>query len=280
MVREDVGQFYNDYPFPGKVNSYGSWQELAPRLLNTLKLPIEELSGARVLDAGCGTGEYARSFSHHGARVTAIDYSPNALNTARKLDAQLGISNIEYRREDLLDLPNLGIFDFIFSLGVLHHTANPFQGFQNLCKCLCPGGYLLVGLYSSISRIHILMMRRFLRITSLGNQERAINIAHNWLRPILPYFIGKENAGDRTRVADLLVHPHEKPVSLHTTLSWFQKENLAICGCNPSCSIDDYPSLKRLFGQHKSNLVFILMQLYWLMWNADYYQVGGRSPNP
>ena len=44
-----------------------------------------DVSGKRVLDAGCGEGHVARLFASHGAEVVAVDISPRLLNHARTL---------------------------------------------------------------------------------------------------------------------------------------------------------------------------------------------------
>ena len=253
------------------------WTELAPGLLATLGLPLEAVRGARVLDAGCGTGEFARSFARLGAHVTAVDFSKGPLNVARAIDRDVGISGVEYLQLDLLDLPDIGSFDYIFSLGILHHTADPARGFRALAARLRPRGYLTVGLYSSVSRAHILALRRFLRIISRDDQERAINIAQRWFRLFLSLFVGQANADDRARVADLLANVHELPISLHHALDWFARAALDVVACSPSCSLADYPILARLVRRPTSRLAYFLILLQWLLWNADYCVIAGRA---
>ena len=119
-------------------------------------------------------------------------------------------------------------------------------------------------------------LRRLLMILSLGNRERAIKIAMNLFRPILHLFIGKENVKDRARVADLLVHPNEKPVSLYTALQWFEEGNIELLGSSPSCRVSDYPVVNRLFGGRSSRLANLFIQLRWMRFNADYYVIAGQ----
>jgi SAM-dependent methyltransferase len=45
------------------------------------------------------------------------------------------------------------VFDYVFSNGVLHHTANAFGGFQDLCRVLRPGGFIVIGLYNTYGRL-------------------------------------------------------------------------------------------------------------------------------
>jgi SAM-dependent methyltransferase len=273
-----VTDFYDSYPFPGRLGSYGAWESLAPTLLQHVQVPDRFLLGAKVLDAGCGTGEYSRSLANAGAHVTAIDISANAIQVARDLDRNLNVTGIEYKQQDILAFRPHGSFDLVVSLGVLHHTTDPEAGFFNLASAVRADGYLVIGLYSSISRIHILALRQALRVLSLGNRERALNIAMKWLRPLLPFFVGSQAAHDRARVADLLVHPHERPVGLDKALLWCQRAGLVAVAGSPSFEPRDY-FVTRKFFRSPNRIASLLIQFRWLLWNADYYVISARRPS-
>lgn len=77
------------------------------------------LSGARVLDAGCGTGVLAMDLARRGAEVVAIDLSPTLVEHAQQLAQQQGLS-IDFRSGDMLD-PALGSFDYLIAMDSLIH---------------------------------------------------------------------------------------------------------------------------------------------------------------
>jgi magnesium-protoporphyrin O-methyltransferase len=83
----------------------------------------DNLAGARILDAGCGTGALAVEAARRGAHVVAIDLSPKlvALAAERK---PIGLSgSIEFRTGDMLD-PALGTFDHVVAMdSLIHYTA-------------------------------------------------------------------------------------------------------------------------------------------------------------
>ena len=80
-----------------------------------------DLSGKRLLDAGCGTGALAVEAARRGARVVAIDLSPTLIALAReRLPADLRAGSIEFRAGDLLD-PALGRFDHVVAMDSLIH---------------------------------------------------------------------------------------------------------------------------------------------------------------
>jgi magnesium-protoporphyrin O-methyltransferase len=80
-----------------------------------------DLTGARVLDAGCGTGALAVEAARRGAHVVAIDVSPTLVGLARaRLPADLGPGRVEWLVGDMLD-PGLGRFDHVVAMDSLIH---------------------------------------------------------------------------------------------------------------------------------------------------------------
>jgi magnesium-protoporphyrin O-methyltransferase len=79
------------------------------------------MNGARLLDAGCGTGALSIEAARRGARVVAIDLSPTLVSVAReRIPADLDSSVIEFKAGDMLD-PKLGRFDFVVAMDSLIH---------------------------------------------------------------------------------------------------------------------------------------------------------------
>lgn len=83
------------------------------------------LSGARVLDAGCGTGAAAVELARRGASVVAIDLSATLVQVARQRAAHSTLrGSIDFRSGDMLD-PTLGAFDFAVAMDSLIHYEVP-----------------------------------------------------------------------------------------------------------------------------------------------------------
>lgn len=82
-----------------------------------------DLRGARLLDAGCGTGALAVEAARRGARVVAIDLSPKLVALAReRTPRDLGPGSVDFRVGDMLD-PRLGRFDHVVAMDSLIHYA-------------------------------------------------------------------------------------------------------------------------------------------------------------
>jgi SAM-dependent methyltransferase len=108
-------------------------------------LDLGALSLAVVLDAGCGMGRHARFMAAHAQRVLAVDFS-RAIDQAARNTANAG--NVDCVQADLLALPfSNETFDFVYSLGVLHHLTETEQALRQLIAKLKPGGRLRVYLY-------------------------------------------------------------------------------------------------------------------------------------
>lgn len=130
-----------------------------------------------LLVAGCGTGSHpvqtARRFPR--AKILALDLSVASLAYAKRVTAELGITNIEYAQADILQLKNLDRqFDVIESIGVLHHLRDPLEGWRILTALLRPGGYFKVGLYSARARQEITAAREFIRQRGYGSGVEGI----------------------------------------------------------------------------------------------------------
>jgi magnesium-protoporphyrin O-methyltransferase len=80
----------------------------------------EDLSGKRILDAGCGTGAFAVEAARRGAQVVAIDLSPTLVNLARERIAQDVAHLVEFHSGDMLD-PALGHFDHVVAMDSIIH---------------------------------------------------------------------------------------------------------------------------------------------------------------
>jgi len=80
-----------------------------------------DLTGRRLLDAGCGTGGLAVEAARRGAQVTAIDISPTLIDLAReRAPRDVGPGSVVFRVGDMLD-PGPGRFDHVVCMDSLIH---------------------------------------------------------------------------------------------------------------------------------------------------------------
>jgi SAM-dependent methyltransferase len=102
-------------------------------------------TGKVVLDAGCGMGKFLYYAAQWGAAdVIGVDLS-NSVELASRWTRKM--PNAHVIQGDLYRLPLREGFDFIYSIGVLHHLPDPEAGFRKLSKVLNRGGTLLAWVY-------------------------------------------------------------------------------------------------------------------------------------
>lgn len=113
----------------------------------------EQLAGKLVLDVGCGMGRFADVASRWGAEVVGVDLSYAIESAQKNIGAR---DNVHLAQADVFHLPfREQTFDFIFSIGVLHHTPDCRRAVRSLIPFIKKGGKLAVWLYPKY-RLHSL----------------------------------------------------------------------------------------------------------------------------
>lgn len=101
--------------------------------------------GKAVLEGGCGKGRHSALASEFGARdVVSIDLG-DAVDAAYANTRHL--PNVHVVQADLKRPPVRRVFDYAFSIGVLHHLPVPEEGFRALVSRLVPGGHVSAWVY-------------------------------------------------------------------------------------------------------------------------------------
>jgi ubiquinone/menaquinone biosynthesis C-methylase UbiE len=142
----------------------------------SLERAIDELvcfsdwEGRDVLEAGCGIGTDGVRFARAGARYTGLDFSPAALDLARR---RFAFEQVDCRliEGSVSELPfPADSFDLVYSHGVLHHVPDTEKAIDEIHRVLRPGGTAIVMVYHRRSlnyRVNIMLVRRLLAATLL-----------------------------------------------------------------------------------------------------------------
>ena len=96
----------------------------------------DDLSGRRILDAGCGTGAFAVEAAARGADVVAIDLSETLIAHAREAAGTMALKGrASFRSGDMLDA-GLGRFDHVVAMDSLIHyePADAVAALARLCE--------------------------------------------------------------------------------------------------------------------------------------------------
>ena len=99
------------------------------------------LSGAHVLDVGCGGGLLAESLARAGAKVTAIDLAPGMIEVAR-LHAMEQKLDIDYREiaAEAVAAAEPGGFDVVTCMEMLEHVPQPASIVNACAELVAPKG--------------------------------------------------------------------------------------------------------------------------------------------
>ena len=116
---------------------------LAEWYINALEL-LPTIKGRRVLEVGCGLGQFATYLALQGAVVTAIDFSAEAIRIARARTAQQN-AGVSYYVADAERLPfGDSNFDVVVSCECLEHVPNPQNMLSECARVLQVNGVLVL----------------------------------------------------------------------------------------------------------------------------------------
>jgi len=233
VIGQTVQNFYTQSPFPDfELARFNHREDLVkaarslPKFLDQ-QIPVE----ASVIDIGTGTGQLSAFLSLKRRQVYGIDFSAGSLAKARALKTKLGLETWYLRQVDILDpdsVVSVGQkFDYVLCLGVLHHTGNPYQAFQNILTLLKPGGCLAIGLYNRFGRFPH-WVRVILARTIFKNSDK---VKDYFIRIQIGNTVDKERARDWWN--DQYLHPHESAHSVGEVLRWFRANGIEYCQSLP-----------------------------------------------
>lgn len=109
-----------------------------------------EMLGAtcEALDIGCGSGRWSRYLAPRVKHIEAIDPS-DAIHTAAAFTKSCGNVRITQAGYGCIPFPE-NSFDFVFSLGVVHHVPDTAGAIREAANMVKPGGHLLLYIYYSL----------------------------------------------------------------------------------------------------------------------------------
>jgi 2-polyprenyl-3-methyl-5-hydroxy-6-metoxy-1,4-benzoquinol methylase len=220
--------------------SFGwQWQRYATTQLDTLGtvgdedfrkrtgIDPQELYGKLVLDVGCGMGRFAEVATRWGAQVVGIDLSNACEMAAQNLAARDFVA----LQADALKLPFAPeSFDYIYSIGVLHHTPDCEKSFKSLPQYLKLGGTIAVWLYSGYNKWY-----RFSDFYRKFTRRISPRLLHSMLRVAVPFFywldrglraiplIGRPMAGLVHYVFPVNLNP-DPQLRLLDTFDWYSPQ--------------------------------------------------------
>jgi SAM-dependent methyltransferase len=182
-VSRRVQKQYEENPYPRWVHVAGQAtqtridQYLRDQFPASAFTSLGQTETLDMLIAGCGTGQVAIASvqKYSGAQALAIDLSLSSLCYAKRSTPPALAPRIDYAQADILKLGSIGrSFDVIDASGVLHHMADPLEGWRILLSLLRPGGLMHLGFYSEAGRKDVAAARTFIAERAFGSTPGEI----------------------------------------------------------------------------------------------------------
>lgn len=239
-VSQRVRQQYEENPYPrwvyaaGQVSAIPIDQYLREQFPASVVAPFGKTGALDMLVAGCGTGQVAIASvqKYSGAQALAIDLSLSSLCYAkRKTPAELA-ARIDYAQADILNLASIGrSFDAIDACGVLHHMADPLEGWRILLTLLRPGGVMHLAFYSETGRSDVVAARSFIAERGFGSTPVDIRrCRQEILKTPLATITRFTDFFSTSECRDLLFHVQESRLSLPAIKTFLTQNGLRFLG--------------------------------------------------
>ncbi len=259
-VTETIKSFYEKTPFPNyeDIDSKFRLIEKAEKGLFAHLLNKQITHGLKVLEAGCGTGQLSNFLGiASGRAVFGADMCLHSLKLAENFRYKNEIGHACFLQMNLFRPPfRPEAFDLVIANGVLHHTSDPYRGFQSLLRLVKKGGFIIIGLYNSYGRIGT-DLRRFVFSVTGG----LFCFLDPHLRKNMP------QAKKHAWFMDQYKNPHESKHSMDEVLDWFDKNNVEFSNSIPKLSLwKSFSEEEKLFSANpaETKLDRILVQLQFM----------------
>jgi SAM-dependent methyltransferase len=137
--------FAEDYERHAEDSAYNALYD-RPAVLEL----VGDVSGRRILDAGCGPGLYAAELAARGAEVWGFDASPEMVRLARRRAGGGATFRVHDLAEPLVWLEDAAFDGALLAL-VIHHVDDRVAALRELHRVLRPGGFLVLSTHHPVS---------------------------------------------------------------------------------------------------------------------------------
>ena len=196
------------------------------------RLDVHRPYRGRLLDIGCGTGEFLEAATRRGWEVCGVELSARAARLARK-------KGLDVRCCTLSSAPYAsGSFDAVTCLDVLEHVADPLQDLQRARELLAPGGLLVMRVPNTV--FHLIKTRA---CTALGVNDVGLQMNYH-LNHFTPKTLVKTLRRCGYRTISLEVGAPETVAHAAWATPWAKRAYVQIARC-----------VKAVTGAHLENIM-------------------------
>lgn len=121
------------------------WQAYLRQTLGRVLDVLQVTGTARILDVGCGTGEFARMAINRFPAVSVIGFDATPAMVEQAQAKLAGCARASFHLGSIDRLPFAAEYvDAVVCANVLHHVYDPQQALQECVRVLHPGGQLII----------------------------------------------------------------------------------------------------------------------------------------
>jgi SAM-dependent methyltransferase len=154
----------------GYYGSRGLFEDIVGSVLDP-----REISGRRVADIGSGSGRIVEMLLSEGAaHVAALEPSRAFDVLVQRFADRPGVVSVHHLRGE--GIADLGPFDLVFSIGVLHHIPEPLPVLSAAFQALKPGGRMVAWLYGVEGNRLYLSLALPLRLLTSRLPDKALDV--------------------------------------------------------------------------------------------------------
>ncbi|WP_295525002.1 magnesium protoporphyrin IX methyltransferase [Novosphingobium sp. Chol11] len=201
-------QLTSDAPVSGvRATVRAGRNEMRGTLLSWLPA---DMTGLRLLDAGCGTGALAVEAAQRGAEVVAIDVAGSLVKIAADR-APAGL-NIDWRVGDMLD-PTLGQFDHVVAMdSLIHYKAADIVSVVRKIADTTRGSFVFT--FAPQTPLLMVMLGMGRLFPSSDRSPAILPVAHQKLRSQISHALPSATIGRDRRVSGGFYKSHALEVVL------------------------------------------------------------------
>jgi len=249
-VTSVMQSFYEKTPFPNydDFDSAEALREKARRGVFARLLDEQIRFGSSVLEVGCGTGQLSNFLGMTwGRTVFGADACLHSLQLAEKFRLENQIKAARFLQMNLFrPVFQPETFDVVVCNGVLHHTSDPYLGFQSIARLVKRGGFILIGLYNKYSRFATDFRRWLFRVS--GDRMQFLD----------PQLRQRANNEGRKQAwfLDQYKNPHESKHTFGEIQDWFEANGFAFMNSIPKAQGQAFSPEEKLFEPHPPGSAF------------------------
>ncbi|UCH66239.1 MAG: class I SAM-dependent methyltransferase [Ignavibacterium sp.] len=149
MIKDQMDEIYSNIPLEEIPWNMETPPDLLKKIIDT---HLDKSS--KIIELGCGAGNYVIYFAGKGLDITGVDISSKAIDIAKNSAKENGVSCNLFVCDALNDMTELSDnYDFVYDWELLHHIfpEDREKYINNVCRLLKPGGLYLSVSFSELS---------------------------------------------------------------------------------------------------------------------------------